>query len=171
MEQQSEYDGCKFLFAYYYSENNSWVIPPYRFLLHKSEIALSGQFISSDWWKLKCKYYSKKLDFVILKVKTDTSIIQLEKDMNSLKNPFPTIHDIPHYVIDYDYYTLDNKTLVRLFEEGAYTGKWWWENNFKLRERDGAGDCILDLKIIYDNINYCLYITTPRFIQTHPKHI
>ena len=49
---------------------------------------LSGQFICSDWWKLKCKYYDKNLDFVILIVKTDTSIIQLEKDMNSLKNPF-----------------------------------------------------------------------------------
>ena len=122
---------------------------------------LSGQFICSDWWNLKCKYYDKNLDFVILIVKTDTSIIQLEKDMNSLKNPFSSIQDIPSYVIDYDYYTLDNRTLYRLYDEGWCSGKMVWESNFKLRDNDS----ILNLKIIYDAINYCLYITTPFFIR------
>jgi hypothetical protein len=102
-----EYKEFKYLFGHYSSEEKVWYIQPRRFVLLKdtNKNVLIGEFIQSIWFN-KIYYINNNCNFVILKVKKDVSCKKIEKDMNSLKNPFPTLYDIPPYISGYSYFIL-----------------------------------------------------------------
>ena len=62
--------------------------------------------------------------------------------MNSLNNPFPSVQDIPYYVINYDYYTASSVIINRFIDKDIK--KEVCENRFRLRSNNN----ILDLKFI-----------------------
>ena len=97
-EHYTVHDGCKFVFAYYSNNDKCWYVQPRRFFLthHINGNYILGQFIQSNWFNITYKPRSIAL-FVVMKVKKDCSINTIEKDMNSLKNPFPSLYDIPPY--------------------------------------------------------------------------
>ena len=102
-----EYKGCKFVFAYYNSIEKVWYVQPRKFVLleHLNKNILSGQFLQSTWFQKKYTKNTKGL-FVVLQVKKNCSSKKIEKDMNSLKNPFPTLYDIPPYCIRASYFQI-----------------------------------------------------------------
>ena len=100
-------DGYKYLFGHYCPDDKLWYIEPRRFILLKDyqKNILSGQFLQSSWFN---KLYSLNTNaiFVVFKIKMDISCKKIEKDMNSLKNPFPTVYDIPPYINAFSYYIM-----------------------------------------------------------------
>ena len=100
-------NGCKYVFAYYSSTDKCWYVQPRRFFLLKNENRqiLSGQFIQSHWFNVLYVEGMMAL-FVVLKVKKETSRNTIEKDMNSLKNPFPSLYDIPPYALRASYFSM-----------------------------------------------------------------
>ncbi len=98
-------NGCKYIFAYY--SDNIWNVVQQKFILNKDyrKNILEGQFIHSEWFQ---KMYGNrdKIIYMILKVNMYISNTTIEKDMNSLKNPFPTLYDIPPYVSRASFYTI-----------------------------------------------------------------
>lgn len=97
----------KYLFGHYSSEDKVWYIQPRRFILLKNinKNLLTGQFIQSIWFN-KSYTSNKSALFVVFKTKVDISCKKIEKDMNSLKNPFPTLYDIPPYISRYSYFNM-----------------------------------------------------------------
>lgn len=100
-------NGCKYVFAYYSSKDKCWYVQPRRFFLIKNENRqiLSGQFIQSHWFNVLYMEGMIAL-FVVLKVKKEMSGNTIEKDMNSLKNPFPSLYDIPPYALRASYFSM-----------------------------------------------------------------
>ena len=102
-----EMNGCKFVFGYYSNKYRVWYVQPRKFVLTQQENRniLLGQFMQSIWFQ---KVYPKNSSgiFVVLKVDKNTSTKTIEKDMNSLKNPFPTLYDIPPYVKRGSYFVM-----------------------------------------------------------------
>ena len=102
-----EDNGYKYLFGYYSNEEKIWYIQPRRFVLlkDKNKNIILGQFIQSNWFN-KIYIRNKSAIFVVLKVEKEISSQTIEKDMNGLKNPFPTLYDVPPYVSRYSYFNL-----------------------------------------------------------------
>jgi hypothetical protein len=96
-DEHREYKGHKFMFVSYCPKEKIWHTSPNRFLLHKNSSTISGQFITSNWFN---KEYLKYDDayFVVVAVEKNMSAAKIEKDFNKLKNPFPTVYDIPPYI-------------------------------------------------------------------------
>ena len=97
----------KYLFGYYSDEEKVWYIQPRRFILLKNENKnlLIGEFLQSSWFN-KIYTLNNSAVFVVFKVNVDISCKKIEKDMNSLKNPFPTLYDIPPYISRYSYFSM-----------------------------------------------------------------
>ena len=113
----TNYMGMKYIFGYYNSEDKCWRIQPRKFILLKDESSkeLIGQFLQSLWYNKEYDI-NDKIHFVVLSVNNLKSNIDIEKDMNKIKNPFPTLHDIPYYCFS-AYYVL-SYTIIQncLFE-------------------------------------------------------
>ena len=64
---------------------------------------LFGQYITSNWYS---KQYAKGtcIRFAVLMVEAGRGIATVEKDLNSLNNPFPTVFDIPPYVKKFSFF-------------------------------------------------------------------
>lgn len=107
-------NGLKYLFAYYCPEDKCWAVPPRRFILteHENINNLGGQFISSMWWNKEYKM-GDTLEFVVMSVETNKSSTDVEKDMNKIKNPFPTYYDLPHYLKNVGYYVMDQTIMMK----------------------------------------------------------
>ncbi len=97
IDEHREYKGRKFMFVSYCPKEKVWHVAQNRFLLNKNSSTISGQFITSNWFN---KEYLKYDDayFVVVTVEKNMSAAKIEKDFNKLKNPFPTVYDIPPYV-------------------------------------------------------------------------
>ena len=102
-----EDNGYKYLFGYYSNEEKIWYVQPRRFVLLKNtqKNIIIGQYIQSTWFN-KLYITNKSAFFVVFKVKKDIFSQTIEKDMNSLKNPFPTLYDVPPYVSRFSYFNL-----------------------------------------------------------------
>ena len=50
--------------------------------------------------------------FAVLMVQNDCAIAKVEKDLNSLGNPFPTVFDIPPYVKKFSFFDLSSSILL-----------------------------------------------------------
>lgn len=105
VDEHKEYKGKKFMFASYCPKEKMWHVQPYRFILNKLPHTITGQFITSNWFN---KPYMKFEDaiFVVVAVKKNMSTAKLEKDFNKLKNPFPTVYDIPPYITVASYFKI-----------------------------------------------------------------
>ena len=114
----TEYEGCKFVFAYYSNNDKCWYVQPRRFFLtpYSRSNNMLGQFIQSNWFNIVYKKSSLAL-FVIIKVDKNCSINTIEKDMNSLKNPFPSLYDIPPYAKKASYYAMPWQILTSCQKE------------------------------------------------------
>lgn len=112
------YNDHKFVLAYYSSTDKCWYVQPRRFFLteYPNRSIITGQFLQSIWFNIVYKISSQAI-FVILKVKKDCSINTIEKDMNSLKNPFPSLYDIPPYAKRASYFTLPWEILRQCIKE------------------------------------------------------
>ena len=112
------YNDHKFVLAYYSSTDKCWYVQPRRFFLteYPNRGMITGQFLQSIWFNIVYKISSQAI-FVILKVKKDCSINTIEKDMNSLKNPFPSLYDIPPYAKRASYFTLPWEILRQCIKE------------------------------------------------------
>ena len=101
------YNEHKFVLAYYSSSDKCWYVQPRRFFLTEfpNRGIIIGQFIQSNWFNIVYKM-SDRVIFVLLKVKQNCSINTIEKDMNSLKNPFPSLYDIPPYANRASYFAM-----------------------------------------------------------------
>lgn len=102
-----EDNGYKYLFGYYSNEEKIWYVQPRRFVLlkDKNKNIIIGQFIQSSWFN-KTYITNKSALFVVFKVEKKISSQTIEKDMNGLKNPFPTLYDVPPYVSRYSYFNM-----------------------------------------------------------------
>jgi len=107
IDNHQEIGNYKFIFAYYSNDDKVWYVQPRKFVLMAQENRniLSGQFMQSLWFQVKYTKNSSGI-FVVLKVDKNTSTKTIEKDMNSLKNPFPTLYDIPPYVKRGSYFVM-----------------------------------------------------------------
>lgn len=155
----------KYLFGYYSNEEKIWNVQPRRFLLlkDKNKNIIIGQFIQSSWFN---KFYitNKSAFFVVFKVEKDISSQKIEKDMNGLKNPFPTLYDVPPYVSRYSYFNLPwqlvNQCATVLKEKDFF--------NFTIRAFNNPYDkLILNVRKspnnLDDNENQKIMITLPSF--------
>ena len=106
--------GLKYLFAYYDSEDKCWAVPPRRFILQEvpEMQQLNGQFITSSWFNKLFKL-GDELHFIIAAVNQYKSSTDFEKDLNKLKNPFPSIHDVPSYIKDSGYFIMNQDIMMR----------------------------------------------------------
>ena len=107
IDNHQEIYNYKFIFAYYSNDDKVWYVQPRRFVLttQDNRNILLGQFMQSLWFQVKYTKNSSGI-FVVLKVDKNTSTKTIEKDMNSLKNPFPTLYDIPPYVKRGSYFVM-----------------------------------------------------------------
>tara|TARA_B100001063_G_scaffold246715_1_gene287162 strand:+ start:2960 stop:3466 length:507 start_codon:yes stop_codon:yes gene_type:complete len=113
-----EYNGMKFIFGYFDPEDKCWVIPCRRFLLTKDTNTnnLRGQFIQSNWYN-RLYRIGDELHFVVMSIEKNKSLKDVEKDMNKLKNPFPTFHDVPVYTKNVGYYIMDQTIMMRCIKQ------------------------------------------------------
>lgn len=88
--------------------------PPRRFILQEvPEIQqLNGQFITSSWFNKLFKL-GDELHFIISAINQYKSSTDFEKDLNKLKNPFPSIHDVPNYVKNPGYFIMSQDIMMR----------------------------------------------------------
>ena len=151
-------DGSKFVFAYYSPTDLCWYVQPRRFFLTKQKYRsiLIGQFIQSTWFNILYKEDSQVL-FVVLKVKKECSNNTIEKDMNSLKNPFPALYDVPPYVTRASYFSIPWNILRKLVKEASNKQDF----KFTIRATNSPWDK-LTLQI-YKNDNNSIFITCPEF--------
>ena len=146
------YKGFKFIFAINASTKpgeNIWSVPNRRFMLSEYQTAkLFGQYITSNW-------YSKQ--YSVLMVQNDCAIATVEKDLNSLNNPFPTLFDIPPYVKKFSFFDLSpillDSCIVCANQKGSFT--------FTMRATNCNWD-MLHLHIYKDGPNTCI-ISQPEF--------
>ena len=106
--------GMKYLFAYYDPEDKCWAVPPRRFILQEvpEMQQLNGQFITSSWFNKLFKL-GDELHFIISAINQYKSSTDFEKDLNKLKNPFPSIHDVPNYVRNSGYFIMNQDIMMR----------------------------------------------------------
>jgi len=95
------------------------------------------------WWNKEYKM-GDTLEFVVMSVETNKSSTDVEKDMNKIKNPFPTYHDLPHYLKNVGYYVMDQTIMMKCLNHLKD------KNAFDILEGDGANvsEFIYDGKII-----------------------
>ena len=154
------YKGFKFIFAINASTKpgeNVWSIPNRRFMLTEPHpTKLFGQYITSNWYS---KQYSKGtcIRFAVLMVEAGRGIATVEKDLNSLNNPFPTVFDIPPYVKKFSFFDLTPNLLDSCIlcanQKGSFT--------FTMRATNCNWD-MLHLHIYKDGPNTCI-ISQPEF--------
>ena len=154
------YKGFKFIFAINASTKpgeNIWSVPNRRFMLSEYQTAkLFGQYITSNWYS---KQYTKGtcIRFAVLMVQNDCAIAKVEKDLNSLNNPFPTVFDIPPYVKKFSFFDLTpillDSCIVCANQKGSFT--------FTMRATNCNWD-MLHLHIYKDRPNTCI-ISQPEF--------
>ena len=154
------YKGFKFIFAINLISKpgeNIWSVPNRRFMLNSLQSQkLMGQYITSNWYS---KSYNKgqSLRFAILMVQNDCAIAKVEKDLNSLGNPFPTIFDIPPYVKKFSFFDMTPILLDACINCSFYSGDF----TFTMR----AINCKWDLLRlnIYKNSQDTCTISHPEF--------
>ncbi len=163
-DPNQEYDGCKFLFAYHCPNDKVWYVQPRRFILFKdlNKNTLHGQFLQSSWFQIPYKQHMAGL-FVVLKVDKNLSGQTLEKDMNSLKNPFPSRFDIPPYIKRASYFNLPSPIMDRCIKESKEK-----QDNFKFTIRaDNNPWDKLEFSIYYDRT--AGWISGMGVLITHPS--
>ena len=159
---QVRYD-MKYLFAYYDPEDKCWAVPPRRFILNevKELNQLNGQFITSGWFNREFKL-GDELHFIITAVHQYKSSTDFEKDLNKLKNPFPSFHDMPSYVKNSGYYIMNQDIMVRSLIQFKMTDSF----DFTLKSITNQHQK-LTLKLIK---NHChtnsMFITCPSFTDS-----
>jgi len=157
--ENNDYKSCKFVLAYFDYKDFVWYVQQRRFMLtlYENKNKLLGQFIQSSWFQ---KEYSKNNQalFVVLKVKKSCSTKTIEKDMNSLKNPFPTLYDIPPYVIRASYFVLPWNIMAGCHKKACEEDGF----DFTLRAHNNPWDK-LSLKIYKNTSNDNILITLPSF--------
>jgi hypothetical protein len=154
------YKGFKFIFAINLISKpgeNIWSVPNRRFMLNSLQSQkLMGQYITSNWYS---KSYNKgqSLRFAILMVQNDCAIAKVEKDLNSLGNPFPTLFDIPPYVKKCSFFDMTPLLLDNCINCSFYSGDF----TFTMR----AINCKWDLLRlnIYKNSQDTCTISHPEF--------
>ena len=160
----TEYDGCKYVFAYHSENDKCWYVQPRRFFLTPFSRGnnMLGQFIQSIWFNVTYKPYSTGL-FVVMKVDKNCSINTIEKDMNSLKNPFPSLYDIPPYAKKASYYVMPWQMLTQCQKQ---TEK---EDGFKftIRANNNPWDK-LTFTIYQDPEGKGIMLTLPEFEMPTP---
>lgn len=116
VDDKLEYKGKKFMFVSYCPKEKIWHVAPKRFLLSKINDKIVGQFISSMWFN---KEYLKMEDayFVVVAIEKNISATKVEKDFNKLKNPFPTVYDIPPYIKIASYYRITFDLMMKFVEK------------------------------------------------------
>ena len=116
VDEHREYKGKKFMFVSYCPKEKIWHASPNRFLLHKGSRTISGQFITSNWFN---KPYLKYEDayFVVVAVDKHMSAAKIEKDFNKLKNPFPTIYDVPPYIKISSYFKISFDLMCKFVQK------------------------------------------------------
>ena len=154
------YKGFKFIFAINASTKpgeNVWCVPNRRFMLSQGQTKkLLGQYITSSWYS---KQYAKGtcIRFAVLMVQNDCAIAKVEKDLNSLNNPFPTLFDIPPYVKKFSFFDLTpvllDSCIMCVNNNGDFT--------FTMRATNCNWD-ILHLQIYKDTSDTCI-ISQPEF--------
>lgn len=114
----NSFSGYKYLFAHFCSDDKIWYVQPRRFILLKDtkKNVLTGYFLQSSWFQKSYNINTNAI-FVIFKVKTDISCKKIEKDMNSLKNPFPSIYDIPPYINNFSYFNMHWQIINQCIQE------------------------------------------------------
>ena len=152
------YNGHKFVLAYYSSTDKCWYVQPRRFFLTEfpNRGIIIGQFLQSIWFNIVYKSSSQAI-FVILKVKKNCSGNTIEKDMNSLKNPFPSLYDIPPYASRASYFTLPWDILRQCIKE-VNTDK---DIKFTLRAYNNPWDKLTIQ--LYKNDTESVTVTLPEF--------
>ena len=154
------YKGFKFIFAINASTKpgeNVWSVPNRRFMLSEYQTAkLFGQYITSNWYS---KQYSKGtcIRFAVLMVEAGRGIATVEKDLNSLGNPFPTVFDIPPYVKKFSFFDLSPVLLDSCIMCANNKGDF----KFAMRATNCNWD-ILHLHIYKDTPETCI-ISQPEF--------
>jgi len=159
-DPHKSYKGFKFIFAINLINKpgeNTWSVPNRRFMLNSLQgKKLMGQYITSNWYS---KQYDKgqSLRFAILMVQNDCAIAKVEKDLNSLGNPFPTIFDIPPYVKKFSFFDMTPILLDTCINCSFYSGDF----TFTMR----AINCKWDLLRlnIYKNSQDTCTISHPEF--------
>lgn len=152
----------KYLFGFFDPEDKCWRVQPRKFILieDKKLNQLSGQFLQSLWFN-KLFRLEDKLHFIIMAVDNRQSSVDIEKDMNKLKNPFPTYHDIPYYLRNTGYYIMDQHIMMNCLH---FLKK---DNSFKFTLKSVTNPFQqLTLKL-FENKMDCrsMYISTPSFKQ------
>ena len=104
------------MFVSYCPKEKIWHASPNRFLLHKNTSTISGQFITSNWFN---KSYLKYEDayFVVVAVDKHMSAAKIEKDFNKLKNPFPTVYDVPPYIKISSYFKISFDLMCKFVQK------------------------------------------------------
>ena len=154
------YKGFKFIFAINATSkvgDNVWHVPNRRFLLTEFQTKkLFGQYITSSWYS---KQYNKGMciRFAVLMVQNDCAIATVEKDLNSLGNPFPTVFDIPPYVKKFSFFDLSPLLLESCIMCANNKGDF----KFAMRATNCNWD-ILHLHIYKDTPETCI-ISQPEF--------
>lgn len=153
-------NGMKILFGYFDPEDKCWYIPPRRFILIENTDLrkLQGDFIQSTWFNKLFKL-GDDLSFMVITVEQNKSAKDIEKDLNKLRNPFPTSHDIPYYLNNTGYYIMDQNIMIRSIRQFNHTSSF----NFTLKSTINPFQT-LTLKLIKnDNNPQSMFITTPSF--------
>jgi len=153
------YKDCKYLFAYYNNENKTWNVQPRRFILTITNDTLHAQFLQSLWFNITYKKNQTPI-FVVLCVHKSISSSTIEKDMNSLKNPFPTVYDIPPYVKRLSYFNISWNLTNKCIDEVKNKG----DIKFSFRAINNPWD-ILEMSL-YGELNKDeIIFTLPYFIH------
>ena len=158
-------NGLKYLFAYYCPEDKCWTVPTRRFILIENENIdnLGGQFISSMWWNKEYKM-GDILEFVVMSVEINRSSTDVEKDMNKLKNPFPSYHDLPYYLKNVGYYVMDQPIMMKCLNHLKYKNSF----EFTLKSISNPFQSVT-LKLNQNTNNDSMFITCPSFSQDLSK--
>ena len=153
------YKDCKYLFAYYNNENKTWNVQPRRFILTITNDTLHAQFLQSLWFNITYKKNQTPI-FVVLCVHKSISSSTIEKDMNSLKNPFPTVYDIPPYVKRHSYFNISWNLTNKCIDEVKNKG----DIKFSFRAINNPWD-ILEMSL-YGELNKDeIIFTLPYFVH------
>ena len=142
------FKNCKYLFAYYCCKSKVWYVQPRKFIVQITKDRLYGQFLQSIWFNVLYKKNESPI-FVVLCVDESVSFSTVEKDMNSLKNPFPSVYDIPPYVKKHSYFSMTWGLLNKCIEE-VNTNK--DDIKFTIRAINNPWD-LLEMSIYGDDSN------------------
>ena len=122
---------------------------------------LHGQFLQSTWFNIIYKKNQTPI-FVVLKVHKTVSCSTIEKDMNSLKNPFPTVYDIPPYIKSHSYFNMSWHLTNKCIDEV----KKLEDMRFTLRAVNNPWNT-LEMNIYYNHETDDVTFTLPYFVSKH----